>query len=291
MKLRAKTNLPAPIVAFLEQDLQRKHEKSGDFYVTELLAPPRQVQLREQHDDELESDASEHIWRLFGTGFHNAIETSIAAAGTSDQFAELHLHGDFGGYDVTCKVDFMEVAAGQVAIWDWKTTSVFSWKSFMGEEGKPEWEAQLNLMAEICRQNDYNVTSASIGALLRDWRPGEAERQEGYPTTAWQDGQVRLWSHDECLDYGYQRITAHKNARESLPECTPEERWERPTTYRTLKPGGKRSTKNFTDKDQAEAFATEKGLVVDVVPGEWGRCGRYCDVRDVCLQYQQHTQE
>ena len=72
MILTNKFGLPDTIVNVLK----RPHYSKGDSHisVTELLSPPQIVQLRAKHDAEIEQDASEMVWSLFGTAVHNVLE-------------------------------------------------------------------------------------------------------------------------------------------------------------------------------------------------------------------------
>ena len=94
-----------------------------------------------------------------------------------------------------------------------------------------------------------------------------------------------------------QRVKVHQDALEAwegtghnqsaLPLCTPEERWEKPTTVVVTKPGASRALKVYrgpTAKSEAED-ACKPGYVVEVRPGSSIRCERFCHVKQWCSQY------
>lgn len=185
---------------------------------------------------------------------------------------------------------------------DLKYTSVFVGKA--AREGGPssrvpEWEAQENIYAWLLRQHGFDVEAVEVCAIYRDWRPGENKQQEDYPRRA-ETFPLKLWTVQEQEKYIRERlrllITAEDTLDDDLPECTPEEMWERPTVYAVMKFGAKRSTKNFEDQDDATLFAQQQSAkpngkkmekyTVEVRPGVRVRCADYCSVNKWCSQYQ-----
>ena len=94
-------------------------------------------------------------------------------------------------------------------------------------------------------------------------------------------------------------IKSHSNAQmdaemgESLPECTPDQMWEKPTTYAVMKEGNKRATSvHATEEEAQEALKMVKGKASIVIrPGERTRCETFCSVNRFCSQYQQYLKE
>jgi hypothetical protein len=72
MRLTNKLGLPSAIVAALENDTYSRGE--CDLSVTQLIAPPRQVELRRRHEAELEEDVADRIWILLGKSIHEILE-------------------------------------------------------------------------------------------------------------------------------------------------------------------------------------------------------------------------
>ena len=77
-----------------------------------------------------------------------------------------------------------------------------------------------------------------------------------------------------------------RNGR-ALPECTAEERWERPSKFAVRKPGRKTALRVFDDLVQAQDLAaqTPSGYV-EHRPGASVRCEGYCPVAQFCAQWQ-----
>ncbi len=71
----------------------------------------------------------------------------------------------------------------------------------------------------------------------------------------------------------------------TLPECTPAERWAKPTIYAVRKPGRKTALRVLDTETAARelAAATPNGYV-EIRPGESVRCADYCAVAEFCAQ-------
>jgi len=65
MKLTNKFNLPDPIVNAVQN--QGYTPGSSDITVTQLIQPPLIRQLNKKHWDDIEEDASDRVWALFGS--------------------------------------------------------------------------------------------------------------------------------------------------------------------------------------------------------------------------------
>jgi hypothetical protein len=123
---------------------------------------------------------------------------------------------------------------GGISIRDYKTTSVWA---VMNE--KIEWEQQLNIYAWLVDtvKEDFFVKDLGIVAIIRDWSRREANRNSDYPQAPVKEIPIKLWTYEEQEAFIKDRITHHSAcefAMETdgdLPPCTPEEMWEKPTTY------------------------------------------------------------
>ena len=75
---------------------------------------------------------------------------------------------------------------------------------------------------------------------------------------------------------------------ETIPQCTPEERWLRPTKYAVMKKGRKRAIKLHDNETEAHGHAETLGKdhLVELRKGEAGRCEKYCPVALFCPQFQ-----
>lgn len=106
---------------------------------------------------------------------------------------------------------------------DWKVMSV--WEIIYGI--KPEKTQQLNCLAALCRVNGYPIRSLWVGAILRDWSKRKALSDSDYPPYQVQMVEVDDWGQPKAIAFIEERVKIHQMARNKLPECTPEERWER----------------------------------------------------------------
>jgi hypothetical protein len=110
MILTNKHGLPDTIVNVLK----RPQYSKGDSHVsvTELLSPPQIVQLRAKHDAEIEQDASEMVWSLFGTAVHNVLEH-----GKDDHhIVEERIFTDMDGWRISGQIDLQEIYEDGIAI-------------------------------------------------------------------------------------------------------------------------------------------------------------------------------
>ena len=104
--------------------------------------------------------------------------------------------------------------------------------------------------------------------------------------------RVRLWDWHDAIGYMEDRVREHQAAEslsdDALPVCSPEERWEKPTTYAVMKKGRKSAVRVLDNEVDAEQMAADKGAghYVEVRHGESARCVDYCPVNTYCNQYQ-----
>ena len=129
MKLTNKLNLPSAIqLALLNDDYSKR---MADFSVTELLQPPQISALLATHDEVLETDVSDEIFKLLGKSVHSILEK----AGASDLgvLSETIIVEEFEGVKIKGQMDYLYLAEGLLQ--DFKITTV--WK-FLSDERLPE---------------------------------------------------------------------------------------------------------------------------------------------------------
>ena len=257
--------------------------------VTELLGSPRIVQLKRRHWDELEQDASEMVWSLFGTAIHHILEHGKA----ENHVIEQRFHAHVDGWHISGAIDLQVITPEGIEISDYKTTSAYKVMA-----GSMDWEEQLNVYAYLVElQKKVPVTKIQIVAIIRDWSGREAAYKEGYPKAPIVVLDIPLWPFENREKFIRDRITAHSDATfaqetdEELPECTPKDMWEKKTSYAIMKDGGVRAKSVHATKEEAEAAWSEikdytKYQIVER-PGERTRCSGYCQVSKFCSQYRQ----
>ena len=72
MKLTNNFNLPETFINVIKRPQYSRGK--AQISVTEMLNSPRIVQLRQKHMDEIETDAADMVWSLFGSAVHNILE-------------------------------------------------------------------------------------------------------------------------------------------------------------------------------------------------------------------------
>lgn len=278
MKYTNKFNLPEPVAAAIRND---SYKKVGDISATGLIRPPQMRVLEKIHDHEIEEDVSDSIWRLLGQSVHAVLERAASA----EHLSEERMTVDVFGWKVSGQPDLLD---GAGVLSDYKVTSVFSF--LLGE--KPEWEQQLNIYAWMYWKHSFKVKKLEIVAILRDWKSSEAMRDPEYPQTACLKVDIPLWPFEKTQAYVEERVKLHQEAEalpaEELPECTPHERWSRPTTWALKKPEGKRALAVFDSEEEAKVANTQdrfKGALLEVRPGENIRCERFCRASKWCNQF------
>ena len=109
----------------------------------------------------------------------------------------------------------------------------------------------------------------------------------------------RLWSMEEREAYVASRIALHSACEFAietdgdLPDCTPEEMWEKPTMYAVKKEGGVRAKSVHAEKEEAEVALEKagKGFILEVREGGRTRCENFCPVSEFCDQYKAYLEE
>jgi hypothetical protein len=286
MKITNKFNIPQTIINILDRPTYSKGK--ANLSVTQLLNSPKIVALTKKFEDEIEQDASDMVWSIFGSAVHNILEHGK----DDNHIVEQRIHKEYDGWHISGAIDLQVVNENGIDVKDYKTTTVWA---VMNE--KIEWEVQLNIYAGLVEDvKKIPVTSVGIVAIIRDWNRRESTTREGYPEAPIKEIPIRLWSKEERDQYISKRIALHSacdfamETDGSLPDCTPDEMWEKPTTYAIKKVGNKRAFKVYeTEKDALDAIADmEKTYEIEVRPGERTRCANFCPVSQYCEQYRDY---
>jgi hypothetical protein len=289
MKITNKFNLPETIINVLARPTYSKGK--ANISATELINSPRIVQLKRKHWDEVEEDASLMVWSLFGSAVHNILEHGKQ----DNHIVEERIHINHEGWHISGAVDLQEVYEDGIVINDYKTTTAWA-----VQNDKPEWEEQLNIYAWLIQKaKNTPIKGLRIVAIVRDWSQRDAVNREGYPQAPIVILDQQLWPFEKAQLFIEERLKAHGEAYfESetdgqLPECSPEDMWEKPTTYAVIKVGGKRAKSIHPTKAEAQADldTAGKGYEIQVRNGERTRCSSYCPVNQWCEQYQKYVAE
>ncbi len=293
MKYTNASNLPEAIVRAVSND---PYDSSGsDISTTKLIAPPRIRVLQKRNWNSLEEDVSNRIWSLLGQSIHHIIER----AKTRKEIAEKRLfYKDdkiTNGWTLSGAFDLLNREGHLI---DFKTTSAWAVVSALNE-GKPDWENQLNVLDFLCRKNPkelinyktkIKVKRLSIMAILRDWSLVKSYQSDNYPKEQIVMIPIRRWSEEEQENYIRERIKIHQNAEKvsKLPVCTATERWRKEDKYAVMKSGRKSALRLLDTRQLALDYLKSQNMVEGVGcsiverKGEDVRCQHYCNVNKFC---------
>ena len=296
MKITNNFGMPQPFVDFAINDKYSKGK--ADISVTTLIDSPKIRLMKEKHDHQIEVDAVDMVWALFGTAVHSVLENSKQS---EDSITEERLYSTVSGWVLSGAVDRQEIKDDNITIVDYKVTSVWS-----VIYGKPEWENQLNCYAYLVNDkhafNKSKVTNLKICAILRDWNRRDAERKEDYPKAPIVFVDIPLWDHEKASKYIIDRMALHQEAQiladvhGDLGLCNDEEMWKKNDTWAVKKKGQKRALRVLDSEEEAikyiewhnetdKAYTKKTDLEIEFRGGEYTRCGNYCSVADFCNQY------
>lgn len=305
MKFTNKYGLPEPLVrALAGDDYDLLDAPENIISVTTLIAPPKQKILEMRHDAEIEIDISERLWMVLGTACHYVVDKAAgddhlneerwyievstmkvftAPVGKKAQncdwykITEIYVSGKFDLYDNKTH-----------RLSDYKITSVWSW--LIEKKMKPEHEAQLNINALAIRMIGFWVEKISIMMMFRDWSKTKAKNDYPNLPVPMKEIEGHLWTDTGITMYIKARVDLHyqqrKVADDDIPECLPEERWMKPTTYAMMKGSNKRATKVFYSKPNDEQLAQFLGMSVVERPGVDTKCVDYCNAAPFCHYWQ-----
>jgi hypothetical protein len=284
MKITNHFDLPETILNVINRPTYSS--QGSQITVTQIINSPRIVNLTRKHWDDLEEDASDSVWSIFGSAVHNILQHGR----DDNHVVEQRLHIEFDGWSISGAIDLQEVYDDGIVISDYKVTSAWS---VMNE--KSDWHKQLNLYAWLVENvKGQTVKGMQIVAIIRDWSRRDAQTKENYPKSPVTGINIPLWSQEEQEAYVKSRLRLHNdayfnaNSDGQLPECTAEEMWEKPTTYAVKKDGGVRAKSVHLTREDAEKALPPKGYIIEVREGDRTRCSRYCSVSKFCDQYQNY---
>jgi len=294
MKLTNNFNIPETFVNVLKRPTYSKGK--AHLSVTQLINSPKIVALTKKHDEEIEQDVSDMVWSIFGSAIHSVLEHGK----DDNHIIEQRIHAELDGWRISGAIDLQITHDGGVSIRDYKTTSVWA---VMNE--KIEWEYQLNIYAWLVEHAARKtVTDLGIVAILRDWKAREVNTKVGYPEAPIKELPITLWTMEEREAFITARIAAHSacefamETEGDLPDCTPEEMWEKPALWAVMKEGNIRAKyvmptlheAELAMKQLQEEKPKDKYLIVER-KGERTRCASYCSVSKWCNQYQQYLEQ
>jgi len=289
VKLTNKHNIPQTFVNILQRPTYTKGK--AHLSVTQLINSPKIVALTQLFEDEIEQDVSEMVLSIFGTAVHKVLEHGK----DENHRIEERLHASIDGWNISGAIDLQIIQEDGISIRDYKTTSAWA---VMNE--KVEWEQQLNIYAWLVETvKKTKVTDIGMVAIIRDWSRRVPANKEGYPEAPIKELPVKLWPYEERQRFVQDRISKHSECEfavetdGTMPPCTPEEMWERPTTWALKKIDGVRAKSVHATEAEANEALAKAGdkYVIEVRPGERVRCASFCQVNHRCLQWRDFQQK
>ena len=295
------------------RDAIKEYSKSydnwgSDYTVTQLIRPPRIVQLEKRHQEYFdnlpftEDTLTKQLKSFKGTAIHSWFERML--------WKYINSHPNCGYmqekriWDRICdrKISGKFDCFRNGALYDWKTTSV--WKRIFGQ--LDDYENQLNLYAYLLGTCGVKVTALFIIAWYMDWDKFKIY-QKDYPPKEIEQIHIRnLWTPDQQKRYLFDLIEAQKK-NETLPDdqldkCKPEDMWEKETQYAVTYPTANRAVRVLDTMAQAKQYivdakARAKKDTTKAVPtnlanyfvetrgGDRTRCSAYCKANCFCNQY------
>ena len=266
-----------------------------DFYrVSELNGAPLVRQQLVEHWDDIELKASEFIFAMAGTAMHSILEKYEPPKGGFYKIEE-DMKVKIG--DVTVK-GTADLIIGDT-LEDYKFCGVYAATK---RPISPNWVNQTNLYVLLAKRVfGVEIKNVNINAILRDWMMSK-KFTKGYPKIPYMRIPIPVHETQDQLDYLNSRLKIHDyTARTGNAEpCTPEERWQKETTYAVMQENRKsavvatvngKSLYSYADAEQAlrtdSRCKGKTGLRIEKRQGEDTYCKSYCPVRHLCP----HNQE
>ena len=279
MRITNFMNLPQ---AFVDAVSVERHNEKGCYSATTLLHSTTDVLLTERHFDEIEVDASDSVWQIWGTAVHSIFEKQKDNAFKEEQFKV-----KIGNSTVTGRVDNYDLENEILA--DFKTCA--SWKIIYKDFD--DWYKQGMIYAYLMKQNGLNVKRCQFIALIKDHSKSKAKIDSTYPQSPVYVYQFDVTENglaeiEKFIKEKIADIEANENTPDSeLKGCTPDERWSKGDTWAIMRAGRKTALKVCNSEEEAKSLIEKLGGTnIEFRKGEDVRCGSYCNVCKWCPYYQ-----
>ena len=251
MKVTNKMNLPQAIVDAVSVE---RHNQKGSYSATTLLHGACETILTERHYDEIEVDASESIWAIFGTAVHSVLEGQ-----NTNTLKEQFYSVDVLNSKVTGRVDSYD--QDTKTIHDFKTASV--WKVQFNDF--EDWRKQGLIYAWLMTKCGFEVKKCEFLAMLKDHSKSKAKIDAGYPQLPIYKYEFEVTPENlaEIEQFINNRVAeleeAEKLSDEELTPCSCEERWASPDKYAIMKAGRKTALKVCESEEEAKSLLSSLG--------------------------------
>lgn len=292
MQVTNRHNMPRAFYEIICKEIYEPDPKL--LRVSELINPPLQKTLLLKHWDEIEVDVSDFLTTFLGTCGHYVLSQIQQKAILTEHTMKVAVPGT----DITLKgtADLIDPTNGILV--DYKFPSVFSY-IFGQEDGFKGYTEQLNCYAWLARMTKTaDIQNASLNMVLRDWQVSK-KQDTNYPNIPFARVPIQLWGHEAQTDFINMRLHVHQTQQDT--ECSPDEKWQKQTTYAIMEKGRKSALAATYYKDgvrvpitsQEEAMQVVKArklsnrlksgtVYIEKRPGKCVKCSDWCLVRSVC---------
>lgn len=282
MPVTNKLSLPEP---FVEAATQSHTYTPKRYSVTSLLKGTRETVLTRRHAGEIETDAADSVWLIFGKAVHSILENSTE---TPSQLKENFITADMeDGYTLSGVFDLYDDSTGTVT--DYKTSSV--WKVIYDEWD--DYRTQLLAYCWMLRKMGFDARRGQIVALLKDHSKTKAAHDRNYPpypvhVKEWEFTDADFMAMSMWLQRKFDSLyVAEKLPDDQLPLCSPEDRWATPEKWAVKKKSRKKALKLYDSEEEAQIHSIAIDGEVEHRPGTDKKCTQYCSVCKWCSYWQE----
>lgn len=317
------SEVPMALAVFLATDSYDYSDDPTEISATTLLKPLRQIILPSRiPPGEGLVNLADMMNSRMGTAIHDAIEKAwmtnhkgamesiglpqrvidririnpsqgdveLAAAQGIDiipVYLEQRLKRKLGKWTITGKFDFI----GEGKVQDFKSTTTFTYKKQVNAD---KYTQQGSIYRWLDPQK-ITQDQMEIHYIFTDWKPSMVKTDASYPPKRFHTQAFSLMGLNETEAFIRRKlelIEQYWDADEAdIPECDDEELWRSEPVFKYYKNAdnanipGKRSTKNFDNRQDAVFFMSENGNVgtIKEVPGQVTAC-KYCPSFIACNQ-------
>ena len=275
------TNVMGLPQAFVDAVSVERHNEKGCYSATTILHGACETILQERHYDEIEVDASDSIWAVFGSAVHSIFEKQNTGTEKEAFYSFPVSHSK-----VTGRVDSYDPQTQ--TLHDFKTCAV--WKIIY--QDFDDWYKQGMIYAWLMKKNGVEVKRCEFIALIKDYSKSKAKVDQNYPQlpTYIYRFDVTEKALEEIEKFIFDKVSELEKAEllsdEELTPCTKEERWATEDKWAIMKAGRKTALKVCSSEEEAKSLMeTMGGTDIEFRQGESKKCSDYCTVCQFCPFY------
>ena len=281
------TNVMGLPQAFVDAVSVERHNEKGCYSATTILHGACETILQERHYDEIEVEASDSIWAVFGSAVHSIFEKQNTGTEKEAFYSYPVSHSK-----VTGRVDSYDPQTQ--TLHDFKTCAV--WKIIY--QDFDDWYKQGMIYAWLMKKNGVEVKRCEFIALLKDHSKSKAKTDSNYPQlpTYIYRFDVTEKALEEIEKFIFDKVAELEKAElladEELTPCSKEERWQGEDKFAVMKEGRKTAIKLFDSKEEAEKnMASLGGTYIEERTAEPKKCLDYCTVCQFCPFYKKMIEQ